>query len=333
MANMVRKFFILMWKNLLGKKRHWIGSILEIIVPAILFAVLVVLRTEGGEDLNPQNYPANAPNAVPLPMQFCTSVLPKITDSDGTKNFTLLYSPADNQQVDRIMKLVEDGVNTLLQVCGQTDVADITGTFSVQSVENPDDFETIVAANEIEADKADPIFGGIIFSISDSTGLNYTMRFGSDYTQDLTQFTYLPYTFDGAQGFLGEAYSIQTSFQALIDLAFIQDLTGETLIPTDPTAILNIKVATSLQEMVFPAYLANNLALLLKFFMPFFPCVIILLYCSTNFEKDCLRKRNWCQGINENDGSALLAPLVHLVPKQCHDNIHQCIHYSSTTTH
>ena len=25
------------------------------------------------------------------------------------------------------------------------------------------------------------------------------MRFGSDYTQDLTQFTYLPYTFDGPQ--------------------------------------------------------------------------------------------------------------------------------------
>ena len=35
----------------------------------------------------------------------------------------------------------------------------------IQSVENPDDFETIFAANEIEADNADPIFGGIIFSI------------------------------------------------------------------------------------------------------------------------------------------------------------------------
>ena len=39
----------------------------------------------------------------------------------------------------------------------------------------------------------------MIFLYSDSTGLSYTMRFGSDYTQDLTQFTYLPYTFDGPQ--------------------------------------------------------------------------------------------------------------------------------------
>ena len=38
------KFFVLTWKNLLLKRRHWFMSILEIVVPVFLFAILAILR-------------------------------------------------------------------------------------------------------------------------------------------------------------------------------------------------------------------------------------------------------------------------------------------------
>ena len=38
------KFLVLTWKNLLLKKRHWIMTILELVLPILLFIVLAVLR-------------------------------------------------------------------------------------------------------------------------------------------------------------------------------------------------------------------------------------------------------------------------------------------------
>ena len=38
------KFWVLLWKNLLLKRRHWFMTILEIAVPVLLFVVLAVVR-------------------------------------------------------------------------------------------------------------------------------------------------------------------------------------------------------------------------------------------------------------------------------------------------
>ena len=40
------KFWVLLWKNLLLKRRHWFMTILEIAVPVLLFVVLAVVRGE-----------------------------------------------------------------------------------------------------------------------------------------------------------------------------------------------------------------------------------------------------------------------------------------------
>ena len=42
----MRKFLVLQWKTLLQKRRHWILTPLEIVIPSILFIAVVVLRYE-----------------------------------------------------------------------------------------------------------------------------------------------------------------------------------------------------------------------------------------------------------------------------------------------
>ena len=48
------KFLVLLWKNLLLKRRHWFMTILEIVIPVLLFIVLAVVR---GEIDQPTSYP------------------------------------------------------------------------------------------------------------------------------------------------------------------------------------------------------------------------------------------------------------------------------------
>ena len=45
----LRKFLVLQWKSLLQKKRHWILTLLEIVIPSVLFIAVVVLRYEADE--------------------------------------------------------------------------------------------------------------------------------------------------------------------------------------------------------------------------------------------------------------------------------------------
>ena len=63
--------------------------------------------------------------------------------------------------------------------------------------------------------------------------LNYTLRLSTDYTQRLTNFLFMPYTFAGPQR-NGDEYETFSAFQTLIDLSYIEQVTGETLLIKDP---------------------------------------------------------------------------------------------------
>ena len=45
------KFLVLSWKNLLLKRRHWFMTILELVLPIILFVLIAVLRQVGALSL------------------------------------------------------------------------------------------------------------------------------------------------------------------------------------------------------------------------------------------------------------------------------------------
>ena len=38
------KFLVLTWKNFLLKRKHWLMTIFEILIPVVLFAILAILR-------------------------------------------------------------------------------------------------------------------------------------------------------------------------------------------------------------------------------------------------------------------------------------------------
>ena len=102
-----------------------------------------------------------------------------------------------------------------------------------------------------------------------------------------TEFLFLPYQFSGPQR-NPSAYALFTALQTLVDLAYtqvsppartlLQMVTGEKLLITDdlgPACLRNISVCLPKwvmmqQEMPYPAYFSNNLALLLGFIMPLF---------------------------------------------------------------
>ena len=53
----LRKFLVLQWKWLLQKKRHWLLTLLEIVIPSILFIAVVVLRYQA-EEFSPKQIEA-----------------------------------------------------------------------------------------------------------------------------------------------------------------------------------------------------------------------------------------------------------------------------------
>ena len=99
-------------------------------------------------------------------------------------------------------------------------------------VESEDQIESITNENSYNQDKSKPvIFGGVVFNNLKEPleNLNYTLRLDTDYVQRLSNFLFLPYTFSGPQRH-GDEYSSFCAFQTLIDLAYIELVTGEELL-------------------------------------------------------------------------------------------------------
>jgi hypothetical protein len=45
---LLRKFGLVMWKNLLLRKRHWIVTSFEIVIPVVLFILAAVIQSQLG---------------------------------------------------------------------------------------------------------------------------------------------------------------------------------------------------------------------------------------------------------------------------------------------
>jgi len=102
-----KKFFILLWKNMIIKKRHWVMSILEVLVPTVLFVAIVALRTEGGERLNPK-YKNETINAAKIyPIYFCEAVYEISKNRNSSTNVELAFSPAASDGAQQVMEKVE----------------------------------------------------------------------------------------------------------------------------------------------------------------------------------------------------------------------------------
>jgi len=261
-------------------------SILEIVIPTILFMAIVALRAEGGENLNPVSKNQTTFQKDIFPLYFCKALATTATNG-SIHNSTLLYYP-DNPHTRGIMIGVQTTARVLSPLCVQLATligikVEHAGTFSVLGVNDSSLIETITNENSFDKDPAKPVvFGGVLFEnmqglqATDSLpDLDYTLRLGSSYTQQFSEFLFFPYQFSGPQK-NGNQYLVFSALQTLIDLSYTQEVTGEQLLLTTPiTSItdlskLNISWMVSQQEMPYPPYFSNNLTLILGFFMPFF---------------------------------------------------------------
>ena len=109
MPQIITKFGILNWKNLLLKWRHWVQTLFEILVPTVLFMAIVAIRSEGGENITPVLKPEQTFDVVPLALQFCTNMATYLNKDKSLKNQTLLYTTANTDNYDPAKnKLIED---------------------------------------------------------------------------------------------------------------------------------------------------------------------------------------------------------------------------------
>ena len=95
----LRKFWVLTWKTLIVKGRHYIETFLDLIVPTFLFMILAVLRYQGGDFLKP----TNQPDEIFDTNQF----LKKICDVRSDYNATFYYAPAGGAVDDLMNKVIQ----------------------------------------------------------------------------------------------------------------------------------------------------------------------------------------------------------------------------------
>jgi len=89
---LLRKFGLVMWKNLLLRKRHWIVTSFEIVIPVVLFILAAVIQSQ----LESESPDVSA-NYFPIRNEY--AVTSYIWDSCDK---TVLYTP-NNDFTSRIM--------------------------------------------------------------------------------------------------------------------------------------------------------------------------------------------------------------------------------------
>ena len=129
--NMFRKIFIMIWKNFLLRKRHYIQTALEIILPTLLFIILVALQVTVDIPNSPSGNGTNEVQAdIPpphlYPLDYCASLTDMIesadkNDDNDKQNLTVLAreiyftNVPENQNVNSVQasRLVRDIMNTV----------------------------------------------------------------------------------------------------------------------------------------------------------------------------------------------------------------------------
>ena len=87
----LRRFSILLWKNFMLKKRHYLQTIFEIIIPTALFTAIVAIHVKGGESVSPKQMDIVYNRTQAYPVEFCSSLI-EHTYNGTLSNRTLSYT-------------------------------------------------------------------------------------------------------------------------------------------------------------------------------------------------------------------------------------------------
>ena len=110
----LKQLNLLLWKNYLLQKRSIIGTILEILVPALFVIILLPIRTIVRSDYHPDDSVFDEYTIDALP----SSLLPPFNYDDDSLSFssraglwTFAYAPNNSDLVNRVMIKVGDNLN------------------------------------------------------------------------------------------------------------------------------------------------------------------------------------------------------------------------------
>ena len=124
MKNLVPKWLnqlvLLLWKNAKLQSRSWIGTSLEIFVPAMFAIILLPIRTIVNSDryLNNTVYPNFAindfPDSLTPPVFFYEDNTFKLNKLENAWQWQFAYQPNDSAKINKIMETVAKKLNLRL---------------------------------------------------------------------------------------------------------------------------------------------------------------------------------------------------------------------------
>ncbi|XP_060873175.1 phospholipid-transporting ATPase ABCA3-like isoform X2 [Metopolophium dirhodum] len=254
------KIKVLLWKSLQLRKRHWLSTIIEIIVPCLLFFFINYLKSQFGNDKTSE--PTIINQTIPSPIS--EDLLYKNFMRHQSSGF-FIYTP-QTVETEQIMSIVQNKLEIF-----------------------PDNIETAIneeeMINKFKIKFNDSEIGGIMgFGIVfeetiKSQVLKYKLRSTNELW--LTDHLFPPYEIPGPMDY-GDEY-LNMGFLALqltLDKAFI-------LLSTNNKSSLNINdYNLEIQSYPYANYLKDSsFQTLFDLFLPLFTILSFLLMCSNTIKR------------------------------------------------
>ncbi|PNF40610.1 ATP-binding cassette sub-family A member 3 [Cryptotermes secundus] len=240
---LLKKLWLVLWKNLIIRRRHWILTSIEIVIPVLLFIVVAVVRSEIGPS-----------DDVLHPMQYYdiwtedTIIEQSMTSLSDTS--LLLYAPHNNF-TKRMMTVVSSRLKK-------------QGSLGFESEDELINYYE--SLNDTHRDIYAVIFEGLPTD-GDPGHLKYKIRLSDPKVQ--TSLIFDEFQSNGP-GFSGESYyhSNFLAFQLLLDKTFIA-MTG-----TEPSSY-----KLNLQQFPYPAYHQDDFVSIFTSILPFCTVISFVMLC------------------------------------------------------
>ncbi len=192
-----RQLGVLLWKTALQKRRHYVVTTAEVVLPAILFAVLVLLRVQGGGVFGPRQVPADIPEAAQVMEKYCETV-------GMYNNASLLYTDRPgkgsgdgdgdgrrNELVEKVMRRVREAVETIKCPTGTPPML-VSYRSSEEAIEIESQIQQVkTGAFGFYYGAGGIILGGVVFpptagGSGDGPKLDYTVRMAPAFAVRMT---------------------------------------------------------------------------------------------------------------------------------------------------
>lgn len=241
----LRKLCLVIWKNLVIRKRHWILTILEIVIPILLFIVAYIVRNDIGNLSSAREYPTSYGDI------WTEEKLTGYNSMMYSGDSLFLYAP-DNDFTKKMVHEVTSRLKKHEKVAGFDSEDELIGYYEALN----DTLQDVYA---------------LVFENVPATGspdnFTYKIRLSRPFVQTSLLF---PEFQSNGPGYSGDGYlnSHFLSLQYLLDKAFLS-LSGI------PWTSYNL----TLQEFPYPTYRSDDFVDIFSVLLPFCTVLSFVMLC------------------------------------------------------